>query len=104
MITFEDIDFLIVGAAKSATTWLQRSLQADTSVRMPDPELHYFSREYHRGADWYFNHFGLGAKDKLVGEKSNSYLDTPQAVHRIARHLPHVKIVAQLRNPVDRAY
>ena len=49
MTRMEDIDFLIIGAAKSATTWLQRSLQADPAVYMPDPELHYFSREYHRG-------------------------------------------------------
>src|SRR5690606_7971146 len=29
LMTFEDIDFLIIGATKSATTWLQKSLQAD---------------------------------------------------------------------------
>lgn len=33
----QDIDFLIIGAAKSATTWLQQSLQADPAVCMPDP-------------------------------------------------------------------
>ena len=32
----EAIDFLIIGAAKSATTWLQKSLQADPAVSMPD--------------------------------------------------------------------
>ncbi len=31
-----DIDFLIIGATKSATTWLQQSLQQDPGIFMPD--------------------------------------------------------------------
>ena len=72
----EDIDFLIIGATKSATTWLQRSLQADPLVSMPDPELHYFSREYSRGDDWYLSQFAATASPSLSGEKSNSYLES----------------------------
>lgn len=104
MISSTDIDFLIVGAAKSATTWLQRSLQSDPSVYMPDPELHFFSREFHRDLNWYLEQFTPHREAALIGEKSNSYLDTPDAVFRIAYDLPHIKIVVQLRNPVDRAY
>lgn len=99
-----DISFLIVGATKSATTWLQQSLQLDPAVFMPDPELHYFSREFHRGDEWYLAHFANGDKHRLVGEKSNSYLDCPEAPSRIHAALPQVKLVAQLRNPIERAY
>lgn len=99
-----DIDFVIIGAAKSATTWLQTQLQADPAVYMPDPELHFFSREYDRGTDWYLSHFA-GQKDgRIVGEKSNSYLYAPEAAERLHRDLPQVKLIAQLRNPVERAY
>ena len=70
----EDINFLIIGAAKSATTWLQQTLQADPAVSMPDPELHYFSRFYDRGHNWYFDQFPKTEGKKLIGEKSNSYL------------------------------
>lgn len=101
---FNDIDFLIIGAGKSATTWLQTQLQADPAVYMPDPELHYFSREYIRGDDWYLSQFSEAATGKTVGEKSNSYLYEPEAADRIHRVLPHVKLIAQLRNPVERAY
>lgn len=103
----EDIDFLIIGAAKSATTWLQRSLKADPFVAMParDLELHYFSREFHRGNEWYLSHFpNKKKKEQVVGERSNSYLDTPKVGIRVHAALPHAKLVAQLRNPVDRAY
>jgi hypothetical protein len=98
------IRFLIIGAAKSATTWLQRSLQSDPDVVMPDPELHYFSREFHRGEDWYLAQFPQTSREKVVGEKSNSYLDYPDAAARVHAVLPHAKLIAQLRNPVERAY
>lgn len=100
----EDIDFLIIGAAKSATTWLQRTLQADPAVSMPDPELHYFSRFHHRGHAWYFDQFPRTEGRKLTGEKSNSYLDTPVAAERVKALLPHASLIVQLRNPVERAY
>ena len=80
---FKDIDFIIIGAAKSATTWLQKQLQTDPAVYMPDPELHYFSREYDRGSDWYFSQFNEELKDRVVGEKSNSYLYEPEAAARL---------------------
>lgn len=101
---FDDIDFIIIGAAKSATTWLQQRLQADPAVYMPDPELHYFSREYDRGSDWYLSQFEDEGRGRTVGEKSNSYLYMPEAAERLHRDLPHVQLVAQLRNPVARAY
>ena len=99
-----DIDFVIIGAAKSATTWLQTQLQSDPAVHMPDPELHYFSREYDRGSAWYLSQFGEEWHGKVVGEKSNSYLYSPEAAERLHRDLPAVKLIAQLRNPVERAY
>ena len=99
-----DIDFIIIGAAKSATTWLQTQLQSDPAVYMPDPELHYFSREYSRGQDWYLSHFSDEGLGRTIGEKSNSYLYVPEAAARLHRDLPQVKLIAQLRNPVERAY
>lgn len=101
---FSDIDFIIIGAAKSATTWLQTQLQSDPEVYMPDPELHYFSREYDRGSDWYLSQFDEEGRGKTVGEKSNSYLYESDAAVRLHEHLPHAKLIAQLRNPVERAY
>lgn len=99
-----DIDFLIIGAAKSATTWLQQSLQQNPSVYMPDPELHFFSRNFEKGDGWYLGQFEPRPEQTIVGEKSNSYLDEPEAAARIKKALPRARLIAQLRNPVDRAY
>lgn len=99
-----DIDFLIIGAAKSATTSLQRALQADHSVSMPDPELHYFSREFARGDEWYLAQFPASVSAVCHGEKSNSYMESPEAVDRIVAALPRARMIAMLRDPVERAY
>jgi hypothetical protein len=99
-----DIDFLIIGAAKSATTWLQQSLQMNPAVCMPEGEPQYFTRRYARGDDWYFSQFPRREGCTIVGEKSNTYLSYPEAAAHISAALPHVKLIAQLRSPVERAY
>ena len=103
-MTPDRLDFLIVGVAKAATTWLRQQLQDDPEIHMPSPELHFFSRQYERGMDWYMDQFTPGPKTRLIGEKSNSYMDTPVAAARMHAALPHAKLVAVLRDPVDRAY
>lgn len=100
----DDIDFVILGAAKSATTWLRHQLQSDPSVYMPDPELHFFSREFHRGTAWYLDQFLPHPGARLIGEKSNSYFDTEEAVERLRATLPAARLVVMLRDPVERAY
>ncbi len=46
----------------------------------------------------------LRARGSLVGEASPSYLFHPQAPERVASLLPGAKLIALLRDPVDRAY
>ena len=104
-------DFIVFGAAKCATTWLQTRLQRHPRVAMPAAELHYFSREHARGDRWYLGrlakaaagHPGAG-RGLVVGEKSNSYLHEAGAAGRIAERLPGVRLIAQFRDPVERAY
>lgn len=99
-------DFVIFGAAKCATTWLQTYLQRHPDVHMPDPELHFFSRERGRGADWYAAQLAPppGTRPRMLGEKSNSYLHEPGAARRMLAALPHARFIAQFRDPVERAY
>ncbi|WP_298559689.1 sulfotransferase [uncultured Aliiroseovarius sp.] len=98
------IDFLIIGAAKCATTWEQHSLSASPGIFMPAPELHFFSRVYDNGFDWFNAQFDGAQSDDIVGEKSNSYLTQPEAAERIHATYPDVKMIVQMRDPVQRAY
>jgi hypothetical protein len=97
-------EFLIIGAAKAATTWIANQLRERPDVFIPGPEPHYFSREYDRGEQWYRDWFTDSRPDQLVGEKSADYLADPHVPARLAMLLPDANIVVQLRNPVDRAY
>ncbi|MDH3665210.1 MAG: sulfotransferase domain-containing protein, partial [Alphaproteobacteria bacterium] len=104
MTTERRPDFIIIGATKSATTWLQRCLQQHPQIFMPMSELHYFSRCYDRGDAWYQAQFAGAAPGQLIGEKSNSYFDEPPAETRLKGYAPSARLIAQLRNPIDRAY
>ena len=97
-------DFIIIGAAKAATTWIVHQLQQHPDVFLPGPEPHYFSTEYERGDAWYANLFADAAAGQVVGEKSADYLAHPLAARRIRLLTPDVRLVVQLRNPVERAY
>lgn len=104
MATDRRPDFIIIGATKSATTWLQQCLQQHPKVFMPGPELHYFSRCYDKGHDWYRAQFDGAEPDQLIGEKSNSYLDETPAETRLKDYAPEARLIIQLRNPIERAY
>jgi hypothetical protein len=97
--------FVVIGAIKAATTWIQAQLQANSAIYMPDPEPHFFSREYERGEEHYRRWFEPApASATLIGEKSADYLSDPAVPARMAAMLPDARLVIQLRNPVDRAY
>ncbi|WP_299281941.1 hypothetical protein [uncultured Tateyamaria sp.] len=86
------MDLLIIGGAKCATTWLQNSLQRNFDITMPDPELHYFSRNFSKGPAWYADQFPR-PRGAILGEKFNSYLTDPAAGARIKDHAPNVKLI-----------
>ncbi len=96
--------FIVIGAVKAATTWIQVQLQANPAVFLPDPEPHFFSRDFERGVEHYRRFFADAPQGALKGEKSADYLAHPLAPARIASLLPGVRLVAQLRDPVARAY
>ncbi|OYX64756.1 MAG: sulfotransferase [Novosphingobium sp. 32-60-15] len=96
--------FIVIGAVKAATTWIQKQLQGHPAVFLPDVEPHYFSSEYERGPAYYDDLFRSAAPGALLGEKSADYLAHPLAAERIARTYPDIKLMVQFRNPVDRAY
>ncbi len=107
-------DFLIIGAQKSGTTWLARNLRLHPQLFLPEREVHFFnsSLNYGRGLDWYRSRFEAARPKSLVGQKCPEYLwvssvqvddHLPNIPRRIAEHLPDVKLIAVLRDPVQRA-
>lgn len=113
-------NFLIIGAAKSGTSSLQMYLRQHPEIYMsPVKEPHYFSfndeTKYTKGPkdpiykaitnfEDYQSLFDNATDEKIIGEASTSYLYRPEAPERIHALIPDVKMIAILRNPVERAF
>jgi len=98
-------DFLILGAQKAGTTALYAYLRWHPHVTGPSfKEVSFFDRHYAHGERWYRAHLPLRRRGATVGEASPSYLFHPLAPERVARMLPNARLIALLRNPVERAF
>lgn len=116
-------DFILFGAAKSGTTslydWLAQHPLVEpcttSDVRFGNTkEVRFFDYNWYRGSDWYRSHFPLDEARRefaaehgrpfLTGEGSPTYISNLWAPGRVRELLPEVKLIAVLRNPVDRAY
>lgn len=103
-------DFIIIGAAKSGTTTLYQYLCQHPQIYMSTPkEPEFFARDeiYARGLDWYNSLFKEATVNQVCGEASTLYSLSPyfpNSAERIARSLPHVKLIYIMRHPVERAY
>ncbi len=113
-------DFLLIGAAKSGTSAVFRYLKQHPQIFLsPKKEPHYFSFDDHSKMtagpgdtiplavtdfEAYCALFAAAPPGSKVGEASTSYLYRPEAPERIHNMLPDVKMIAILRNPVERAF
>jgi hypothetical protein len=100
-------DFLILGAQKAGTTALYAYLRRHPSITGPSwKEVSFFDRHWTRGEPWYRGNFPnvLRSRGDLVGEASPSYLFHPLAPQRVAELVPNARLIALVRNPVERAY
>jgi hypothetical protein len=108
-------DFLILGAQKAGTTALYAYLRWHPEITGPSfKEVSFFDRHYARGETWYRAHLPARPRQwvtrqrlghwPIVGEASPSYLFHPLAPERVAALLPRARLIAVLRDPVDRAF
>lgn len=119
-------DFLIIGAYKCGTTslveylgqhsqvylpWLQEpnyfAYATDAASSSPKPEVDWesiYRRHRARTMEQYLALFEDAPPGAVVGECSPEYMRSEHASGRIRQTLPKVKLLALLRNPVDRAY
>jgi hypothetical protein len=94
---------------KAGTTSLFHYLGAHPQVATPQykaPEFFIEESNWHRGIDWYRRQFPPVGDDVLaIGEASNSYTKFPRyrgVPGRIAEHLPDVRLVYVVRDPIAR--
>ncbi len=103
--------FLILGAQRGATRWLRSNLSQHPDLFMPPFDLGFFDdslRFRKPGLTWYSAQFAAWQNERWVGESSPTYLSgasSPMVVAaRIDLTLPDVRLVALVRQPVERMY
>ncbi len=114
-------NFLIIGPPKCGTTALYRYLSQHPDVFMPrekeprfllshavptytGPTDPLYAKRLVTSVTKYEELFASASRERAIGEASTLYLYTPGAEDGIRRHVPGAKLIAILRNPVDRAY
>ena len=112
-------NFIIIGAMKAATTSLYTYLKQHPEVFMTSIKEPMFFNNLHKANDFkvhgrktkkittfeeYYSLFEGVKNEKAIGEASPSYLFNEECPQLIKKHLPETKIIAVLRQPVDRAY
>uniref|UniRef100_A0A3B3Q647 Bifunctional heparan sulfate N-deacetylase/N-sulfotransferase 1 n=1 Tax=Paramormyrops kingsleyae TaxID=1676925 RepID=A0A3B3Q647_9TELE len=104
---------LIIGPQKTGTTalYLFLAMHPDMTSNYPSKEtfeeIQFFNgHNYHKGIDWYMEHFPLpsNTSSDFYFEKSANYFDSEVTSRRAAALLPKAKIITILISPADRAY
>ncbi|MFI5008676.1 MAG: sulfotransferase family protein [Solirubrobacterales bacterium] len=107
------LDFLVIGAQRSGTTSLWRHLASHPEIYVPpSKEAPFFSHDepFARGLEWYLGEFFAEAHPaQRWGTVSPHYMmgspgvDVGEVARRIHSLLPQVKLIAVLRDPIERA-
>lgn len=99
----------IVGAQRSATTYLYKILDQHPDIYMakpmrPEPKFFMSNTPEKLTYEMYKEkYFSASGAVNWLGEKSTSYIESQGAAIAIKQMLPDAKIIIMLRNPVDRA-
>lgn len=102
--------FVIVGAQRSGTTHLYRMLEQHPDICMarpmrPEPKFFLDVGAEKAGYETYLSrYFAHRNGERMLGEKSTSYIERDDAIERLHSMLPQARLVFVLRNPVWRAY
>lgn len=108
--------FLVIGGQRCGTTSIFNDLASHPGIVRPPVEkgTDYYTLHHARGRSWYRGHFPVAGLARqrtrnepggpVAFEACTYYLFHPFAIERIAQDFPDIKLVAMLRDPVERAY
>ena len=95
---------VIIGAEKSASTYVQDCLSDHPEVFMVENEIPYFEDPefFETSFEDFSELFSDVSNEKVIGIKRPSYFSKKECPERIANLIPEAKIIVILRNPVER--
>lgn len=95
-------NFIYAGLGKSGSTLLYQTMKRNPNVCVSHPKgVHFWSRHWTKGPDWYFDHFKDYQGEPVVFEWGG-YMVNRRALERIKACIGRdVTLVFSCRNPVD---
>jgi hypothetical protein len=116
-------NFIMIGAAKCGSTSLYNYLRQHPDIYMcPKEDANFFAleggvvklympplsekigRKWVQDLNEYTALFEAASAERAIGESSNIYLNISRSAERIQHYCPDARIMAILRNPIDRAF
>jgi hypothetical protein len=101
------IDFVIAGAQKSGSTSLHGYLRQHPDIFLPAvKEIPFFLKDeaYEQGTSYLDRFYSDLRDEKVIGLAHAHILSFPWTASRMRTHNPRMKVLAVLRNPIDRAH
>lgn len=92
----------MIGPPRTGTSWLYQVLCGHLLLPKPTKETRFFDVNFHRGVDWYCDHYPSSTSNRYIGEVAPTYFASALARQRIRHLLPEAKIICTFRNPVQR--
>ncbi len=107
-MAMKHLDFVVIGAPKSGTTTLFHFLAGHPELSLPaGKEANFFAHAERRAKGWEAyagEQFAGASPERRWGTVTPQYLADPDVPARLAEHAPGARLVAVLRNPIDRTY
>ena len=106
-------NFIFFGGTRSGVMTLTKYVEDHPCVETVR-NIHFFEYTYSNKIEWYKRHFPTSIyknffklrhnQELLVGESTGTYFFHEQVPKRIKKHLPDVKLILMLKNPITSSY
>ncbi|MGO1118056.1 sulfotransferase family protein [Rhodovibrionaceae bacterium A322] len=97
------LDFVIIGAQKAGSSFLSRVLDSHPALFIPEAEVRSFRDPFYPDFRPLQQETSKARPGQLIGIKHPSYLGRAEVPERLYRYNPDLRLLAVLRDPVDRA-
>ena len=102
------LDFIVIGAPRSATTWMCKCLAEHPDICFSSKKEAYFfhpeTRKMSNLNDFFEKYFSQCQNEKIKGTAALPYLRDSEVPNLIKKSFPETKLIACLRNPIERAH
>jgi hypothetical protein len=97
-------DVIGIGPPRTGSTWLYNALRDSVDMPYGAKDTHFLDYFDQKEIGWYADHFRYATGKRKIMEICPGAFFKPRARELIRTHIPHCKIVATMRDPVDRIY